>query len=478
MKLRYNLIFWCIIIAIVTSCNKVLDIKPPVSSITTAETFTDSTDANSAILGIYSQIEDGSEGSINFASGAIHIYSGESADELVPYYTPGDQFYSNELIATNNNIFNVIWQPAYSYIYQANACIEGLEASKTLSAGTKNQLLGEAKFIRAFCYFYLVNLFGEVPYITSAANFAQNNLASKLPSNTIYQAMITDLQFAQANLRSDFSISGGERTRANKWAATALLARIYLFEKEWANAEAQASQVINNSTEFSLDANLNNVFLANSSESILQWEVNAQYVSSANLYATNVGYYILPRNSRSAPNEYLSPEQLSSFEPGDQRFTAWVDSSTHSGVKYYYPYKYKIGSSDANSPTTPAEYDMVLRLAEQYLIRAEARAELSESGAVSDINVIRSRAGLANYSGGTDMGSLLTEIAHQWQDEYFCEWGFRWLNLKRTGQIDVVMGVVTPKKAGGASWQSYQELYPIPQSDMLSDPNLKQNPGY
>jgi hypothetical protein len=140
---------------------------------------------------------------------------------------------------------------------------------------------------------------------------------------------------------------------------------------------------------------------------------------------------------------------------------------------YYYPYKYKV-----NTPGAPVtEYEMVLRLGEQYLIRAEAEANNSDTNdAVNDLNVIRKRAGLANYAGATDKSSLLTAILHERQVELFSEWGHRWLDLKRTSVVDVVMPIATPQKGG--TWQSSKQLYPLPQADLQDDPNLVQNPGY
>ena len=172
---------------------------------------------------------------------------------------------------------------------------------------------------------------------------------------------------------------------------------------------------------------------------------------------------------------YLSPSLLNSFETGDQRRINWVDSVTVSGITYYFPYKYK--SATQGAPLT--EYLMVLRLAEQYLIRAEAEAQLGNgNGVINDLNMIRTRAGLAGYAGATDKASLLTAILHERQVELFTELGHRWLDLKRTGNIDAVMQSVTPLKANGSPWQSYQQLYPVWLQDIQRDNNLVQNPGY
>ena len=462
------------------SCTKLVQIDPPAQSITTTETFQDSANSESAIAGIYySLFSNNSIGA--FGSGFLTIYAGCSADELIPFVGGNnDQYYyeNNLLQAGSTDVVGTpFWNPAYQSIYQANACIDGLQASTGVSATVKTELTGEAKFLRAYCYFYLVNLFGDVPYITSI-DFQTTSLAARMPKAQIYQNIINDLTDAQSSLRSDYSHSGSERVRANKWAATALLARAYLYTGDWTDAATQATAVINNASLYSLDT-LNGIFFKNSSEAILQASVASNLQPLYNIVSE--GFNILPLFPFLGPRYYMSPQLLASFEPGDMRKLAWVDSGTYSGTKYYYPYKYKLGFSQI-VPNTPAlQYYMILRLGEQYLIRAEAEANGANGGtnaALNDLNTIRTRAGLTNLSNSLTLPETMEAIAHERQIELFAEWGHRWLDLKRTGQVDSVMTIVTPQQNGGGQWQSYQQLYPIPLGELTTDPNLKQNPGY
>jgi hypothetical protein len=127
---------------------------------------------------------------------------------------------------------------------------------------------------------------------------------------------------------------------------------------------------------------------------------------------------------------------------------------------------------------TATEYYMVLRLAEQYLIRAEAEANGAGGGtaaAIADLNVIRGRAGLPALSPSLTPAQVITAVAHERQTELFAEWGHRWLDLKRTGQAGAVLSVIPLKQP----WLgAYQLLYPIPFTETQDDPNLVQNPGY
>jgi hypothetical protein len=118
------------------------------------------------------------------------------------------------------------------------------------------------------------------------------------------------------------------------------------------------------------------------------------------------------------------------------------------------------------------EYNMVLRLAEQYLIRAEARGMQNDlTGAMDDVNIIRARAGLSSIDGtGFAQQDVLDAIDQERRAELFVEWGHRWFDLKRTGKIDAVLGPVKP------DWQSKDALFPIAQTEIIANPNLIQNP--
>ena len=122
------------------------------------------------------------------------------------------------------------------------------------------------------------------------------------------------------------------------------------------------------------------------------------------------------------------------------------------------------------------EYYVMFRLAEQYLIRSEARAQQANiSGAQDDLNAIRNRAGLGNTS-ATDLPGIMTALEHERWVELFTEYSDRWYNLRRTGRSDAVFSSETEKKA---TWKSYQALWPVPLSQYQANPSLlPNNPGY
>jgi hypothetical protein len=236
---------------------------------------------------------------------------------------------------------------------------------------------------------------------------------------------------------------------------------------KWAEAESEATLIINNTAQYETTA-LTDVFLKNSKETIWQLQpVNAGWNTE------DARHFILT----TAPNDALNPVYMSSllsnaFEMDDQRKNEWTGSFTADAVTYVYPYKYKSASN--GDPVT--EYLTVLRLGEQYLIRAESRSEQGNiDGAADDVNVIRRRAGLVNTT-ATDKESILAAVLRERRVELFTEWGHRWIDLKRTGQVDSVMTGITPAKGG--SWETTDQLYPLPATDIQLNPNLVQNAGY
>jgi hypothetical protein len=457
-------------------CNRTVEVPEPISSVTSDQVFSSDATATSAMLGIYYNML------VNraFSNLETTFYAGESADELTDQ-TSGteyqDIFLSNTLtsLGASSTSLQNFWQPAYFYIYSANAVISGIESSTGMTSATKSQLRGEAEFIRAFCYFYLTNLFGEVPIVLST-DFNQTVLLAKSSQAKIYQQIVSDLLDGQNSMLSDFSLSGGQPIRANKWAATALLARVYLYQQNWASADSAASAVIK-SGQFSLvplpqiqaDYTFpdSDAFEANTPEAILQ----LQSQSNVYPYATWEGNFFIPYYSFFVPSAWLTTQLLSAFEPDDLRRINWVDSNVNNGVTYYYPYKYKVNVG----PGSIAENYTMLRFSEQYLIRAEAEANLSQLGpAINDLNTIRSRAGLDSLPASLSQSQVLSAIQQENRIEFFAEWGHRWFDLKRWGIAIQTMDTISYKR----SIDSTQLLYPIPLIEIQNDPNLTQNPGY
>ncbi|HWK06571.1 MAG TPA: RagB/SusD family nutrient uptake outer membrane protein [Puia sp.] len=439
-----------------SSCKKALEAKPAYLS-TTSEQFANDASANAAIAGLYGQINAAS----TFTTG-IPLQTTLSSDEMsfVGYQSYGDMF--SYALTPASATTNSYWGASYNIIYIANSILGGVTASGGVSTATKNQIIGEARFIRAFCYFYLVNLYGKVPLVTGA-DYAVNSLLPRTSVDSVYQLILSDLAAADS-LTSDAYPTDG-RVRVNKWAAKAMLARVYLYRGDWVDAASRASEVIGNNQVYYLES-LDNIFLSTSNEAVLQFWTKQGYtgegVNSLPSYGTYL-YYAMTADSTYG--------LVSAFEANDLRKSSWVASETsaYDGNFYYYSTKYKQnGPNGSNS-----EYLMVLRLAEQYLIRAEALAKQGQlTAAIADINAIRQRAGLNALSGSLSSDAILSAIEQERRVELCFEWADRWLNLKRTNRAGAVLG------AAKTGWTSDAALYPIPLTEIKNNPNLVQNSGY
>lgn len=470
----YNGLFYIPLLTalLLCGCRKLIQVTPPITQLVSANVYDNNASASAVLTGIYDNM---SGGGMATGQSSINLEVGLLSDELVNYFTGSPvlpQFYSNALTSTPNAYF---WPEIYKELYVANSALDNLPPSTGVTVEEKNQLIGEAEFMRAFLNFYAVALYGDVPLVTTT-NYKLNNTINRSPAAEVYQQIIADLKDAESLLPANYltptgSVTG-ERVRPNKGAAAALLARAYLYNKDWPDAESQADSVIANTAEYGLVKNPDSVFLKNSTEAI--WQL--QPVQPG--YNTFEGYYFVLTATAPGVNSYnpvaMSSFLVNAFDSGDLRRTDWVGEVTIGGQKYYYPYKYKVNTVNTSNPVT--EYAMVLRLAEVYLIRAEARAEQNNiGGAQADLNAIRNRAGLGSTTAATT-GDLLTAVLHERQVELFTEWGHRWFDLIRMGQADAVMSVVTPQKQG--TWSDNKELLPIPASEILINPNLTQNPGY
>ena len=293
---RNSFLFLLAIPVLFASCKKYVDNGTPPNSITEEKAFIDSATATSVILGLYSL------NNTREAVLALNRYGSMSADDA--YFltsTTFDAFKNNTLSAGNDA--NTIWLNPYVTIGRANFAIEGLQKS-TLSSSVKNQLLGEAKFWRAYFYFYLVNLFGDVPLVTST-NALETGLLPRTSTAQVYQQIVADLLDAKNLLTNNYP--SAEKARINKRVASAMLARVYFYQQNWAAAEAEATTVISSGV-YNLETNLNNVFIKTSAETI--WQI------ANTTGVTGMGAEWIP--AATTPTFVLYDTLAKTFEANDQ----------------------------------------------------------------------------------------------------------------------------------------------------------------
>lgn len=452
-KNSFYKIWMLAIVLTVSSCKKFVELGAPPSQVLFEDSFKTDAAAQSVVMGLYSF----SSQAVNGLITSLTFYSGVSSDEL--QYNSSDaliQEFANNAITNTNGTANNIWGITYQLVKNTNNAISGLTSSTTLTPAVKNQLLGEAKFMRAFAYFHLVNLYGDVPLpLKDDYSAFENAVLPRSSTAGVYAQIIKDLTEAQSLLPAAYV--GTFRGRVNKYAATALLARVYLYQKDYVNAEAQATQVIN-SAIYTLPA-VEAAFINSSNEII--WQIG----NIPGISVPGAAYVTL---ATVIPNYTLADATYQSFESTtDLRRTNWTVAKTIGGKTYYGISKYKIGTGTGN------EYNVALRFAEQYLIRAEARVQQNNiTGAKTDLDMVRTRAGLTGVSATLTQAQMLTAVAQERKVELFGEWGHRWFDLKRTDRAATVIGALKP------TWKSTSVLFPIPQAQILVNPSLTQNPGY
>jgi len=459
------------------SCEKLVEIDPPQDYLISPTVFESDETATSATTGVYAMMM---RSDLAFSYN-IALYTGVYSDELDYNQTLQSVLsVSKYAMLPQDAPTNNMWNYGFNYIYQANSLIDGLSKATKISPAVKNQLLGEAYFTRAFWHFYLSNLYGPLPLILST-NYTENAKIPRSEVGKIQTQIVEDLNKAKGLLTEKYVAGNSftesaDRIRPNTFVASALLARIYLQMKDFSNAQLESNRIIAN-TKYDI-VDLAAVFKRTSKEVI--WQLELPVAGYFNSYEAL--YFQLtakPSQVSSTNCSTLSKDLLSLFAPTDKRRTTWTGTITDNTVtpaaQFVFPAKLKNKTSPADEYTTP------FRLAEVYLIRAEARANLGLiDDAINDTDKIRSRAGLLllkNITPGITKEALLDSINNERRRELFCEWGSRWMDIKRSANSDGLMKAIAARK--GATWKSTAILWPLPLNEVLNSANiLKQNDGY
>jgi hypothetical protein len=379
------------------------------------------------------------------------------------------------------------WTNHYTIVKDANFMLKKLDESTLLSAAQKSALSGEAHFLRAYAYFNLVQLYGDIPLRTAPLEDLGNVQIARSPQADVYKLIVDDLTFAEANMPDNAPQLG----RVYKLVATAFLAKVYLTmagnplnqTQYFSNAKDKALAVIN-SGKFTLLDDFSKVFhnTTYTTESI--WEQT---------YQSGVGGNPLMQNSATAPGYvYIltpAPWFINSFAPGDQR-KAWGIKENYpspSGVLAPFFTKFVnlawIDNGTIASNAGKLEYTIpVMRLAEMYLVAAEAENEANgPAGAYQYINTIRRRARV-NKADPTNVPDLSGLSKAQFRDAVLMErkWelhleGSTWYDLKRTNTLSRIQTIRPTTLVHPIG--PYNQTWYIPDVEIQNN-NIPQNPLY
>lgn len=460
--IRCLLLFILLLSAGLVACNKLLDVPPPPNEVSTDKAFNDSASAVAVIEGVYNRMV--SHGFFEWSG--LSFYTARSADDAMTRI-PGfiDHFAQDSLLYTSDEILNM-WDQGFNSLLTINTCIRGFQSANALSPALQRQLLGESFFCRAFVNFYLVNIWGDAIPLITTPDMNDNQFAKSVPRQQVFDQIVADLLQAQALLTNLYPGTG--RVRPNLMAVNALLARVYLYQGRYHDTIAQATTVIG-SNLYSPLPSPESAFLESSKEAI--WQL---MLTNTNQFLTSVGDAHIYLGGYAS----LTSQLVAAFEPGDLRRQSWVTDIRNNvyGFTATTAHKYK-----QRNVSTFTEYYTVLRLAEQYLIRAEAYTRLGQTqAAITDLNVLRTRAGLPDLPASLTQQQCMLAVEHERQVELFTEWGHRWFDLKRWPGInnpaitraDEVLGAIK------RDWQPTDQWYPVPRSELQLNAYLVQNRGY
>lgn len=447
-----------VILLQITSCTSILD-KDPVSSFSASGFYKTTADAQAGVYGIYDAAQ--SVFRINFA------YWGEGRADNVQTAQSGEclTLISNNL---NNTAASADWTALYTMVSRANYAIKYIPDVFEEDALAGKQLLGQARALRALAYFYLVRIWGDVPFITEPYTSGDQDIfVGKSDREEILDLVEADLKYAADNCVEKYS-SNNDRIMITRGGANALLTQVYMWRHKYTEAVASSALVMTN-TLYSLVtiANWGKMFTDSySSESIFEIGYNDTETNSLRvLYA--IGSYAIYTPSAS---------WKASIETGDLR-RDYVYDVTLADPKAIWKWLGK-GVSDEVS-TASKQNIQIVRLADVMLLRAEALNQLggaaNKAEALTLLNTIRVRAGLTAFTSEADAiamyGDLESAILHERSIE-LCFEGQRWFDLVRTGRAISTMGPINGLSDEG------NLVWPVYYSALNKNPNLTQNEFY
>jgi hypothetical protein len=474
---RYNSIFILFFAAsILSGCKKDFLDREPISDLTEGNFFKTGNDAESAIIAAYDNLQ------TEYYIFDYYINNDVVSDDC---YAGGDNQNNFQLdrfttTTTNGNV-NRDWIYLYDAISRTNAVLDnvGNINSPDLTETRKQEILGEAAFLRAMHYFQLVNLYGAIPLITHKVNSTDPSIVyqARVPVEAIYESIITDLNFAVSRVPWVYPSS---KQRATRGACYALLAKAHAHKPtpNWAEVLNATSAITSGST-YSLMTNYNFLWDGNH-ENCAESIFEIQFVASGSEANWGPQLTLPPSITKDSWRKFNTPSNdlIAAFKAaGDTlRYHASIVYETKLPWKDSYfpndtiPFTYKLRTAAGwASPNN----NILIRLADVILLQAEAKTELNDlAGAITDLNTIRTRAMLPNTH-AVSQDQLRDSIALERRLELAFE-GHRWFDLKRTGKAISTMNNLNLDY----NVTTERLIWPIPQNELDRNPKLTQNPGY
>ena len=492
-KIVYTLSVSVILMLITSSCSKILDKKPVTQVITPSSTSASisATDAEDLISGLYTSYRgyESMEWTI-----FDRIINGDAISDNC--YAGGDNFANitldNFTFNSLNSNLNRDWVYAYTLIGKVNLTLPQIESctDPALSATRKNQILGEARFIRAFNYFDLTRLFGKLPIILNPPNLKNaesllnSTLVPRSSVDSVYLTILNDLWFAKNNVMD----VGGDPSKMiiTKGVVNATLAKVYatMATPKWDSVKYYCDQVI---PKYSLLPQFSYLWdndHKSNSESIWElvyegWSVIGDWIPGIHVGGSIGNYEGGGWKKFNLPTNDLV--NLFNSEGDNVRLTNSITFLDITGQfsdpnwpSNHYPFLTKF-----NDPADGTNDFYIIRLPDIMLLKAEALVKANDlTGALALVNTIRARVNLGPKTGST--ADAVNKIIADERRLELCFEGHRWFDLVRTGKAIEVMNAQKGGNGNNLNYnvQPFRLIMPVPQNQIDLNPRLDQNPGY
>ncbi len=472
-----------------SSCNEtILDLRPQ-SVLTEADFYQTAQDLEGAVLGIYSNYQ-----SRKPRDWAVLEMPTDNIHRTGYFNIGGLDELNNLAFSPENPLFASFWLNSYNGIFRANAVLANLENPTDFVAGKKDQLEGEAKFMRALYYFDLVRMFGGVPRVTTILGVEESKNTPRASQEEIYGLIISDLNDAIAKLPNPDNMATG---RANKAAASALLAKVYVYLEEWSNAKSSLDAV--EEYGYRLVGDFNELWsLSHEDNEEIIFAI--KYTENTNGHPLSTDFLpyfgVTGISTRGNENVFPSWSLHKKYKENDARKEATITEywkspgSPAAEPAIWYPY---ISKFAVPHPPNSSGLDIpVLRYADILLLRAEVLYRLNQpQEALNALNQVRERAfGSASENYSLQDISTPEAFMDRLLDERQLELAMeneRWFDLVRTGRFMTVLKQVeryynvTDQEAQVVTLnpEPHHKLFPIPQHQIELAPGvLTQNEGY
>lgn len=376
-------------------------------------------------------------------------------------------------IRSTNGIVADYYRSYYNVIFRANLVLDNLTNASASKAPTYE---GEAKFLRAYAYFNLVRLFGDIPYVDKLISPLDTETAfTRVASTQIYDLIVDDLQTAVANL-SD----GGPNDRASKAAAEGLLAKVFLTLGRYSEAQTLLESVMDNSRGFGLETNFKDIFYNEGNNEVL---FAIGYLADTRNDSQNFSTEWLNAVGRTSGVNYVSLDAKTALDTygGNRTLYSYREDQAQAGkyqvIKYLPDGDTDLGIAPTSSDPRSAGNDwIVLRYADILLMHVEAimagGASTTSSNAIVSFQQVRTRAGITTPVTSITADELLLERRVELAFE-----NQRFFDIVRFGKANDIFTAFSA--ANGLGYTSTDLLLPIPQIEIgLSNGLLSQNPGY